>query len=133
MVDLSIAVFGDQNREKTYLLIAAEAQPKVRKVEQRRGGVKYFLDQLSHPASVVLRPGGVFGGSECIIAGQVGTTSDDKWSVDLFRILFSEFKNQFVKIKSFYVGKIAVRNSEDGARLTTNIKAPLEYDLRILS
>lgn len=130
LADLSIAVFGDQNKEKTFLLIASDAKPKVRKLEQRRGGEKYFLDQLSHPESVVLRPGGVFSEAECIIAGQVGTTTDDKWSVDLYKILFSEFKKQFIKIKSFYVGKIAAKKLDDGVRLTTNVKAPREYDLQ---
>ncbi|MCP4490071.1 MAG: hypothetical protein GY820_22550 [Gammaproteobacteria bacterium] len=127
--DLSVAVFGDQNKEKIFLLIPSGAKPSVRKVEQHRGGVRYFLDQLSHPESVVLRPGGVFGESECIIAGQVGTTSDEKWSVDLYKIFFSEFKKQFIKIKSFYVGKVAAKKLNDGVRLTTNVKAAREYDL----
>lgn len=128
--DLSVAVFGDQNKEKIFLLIPSGAMPNVRKVEQRRGGEKYFLDQLSHPESVVLRPGGVFGESEHIIAGQVGTTSDEKWSVDLYKILASEFKKQFIKIKSFYVGKVAAKKLDDGVRLTANVKAPREYDLQ---
>ncbi|MFV2059531.1 MAG: hypothetical protein ACC653_02540 [Gammaproteobacteria bacterium] len=130
LVDLSIAVFGDQNKEKTFLLISSDATLKVRKAEQRRGGKKYFLDQLSHPESVVLKPGGVFSEEECIIAGQVGTTTDDKWSVDLYKILFSEFKKQFIKIKSFYVGTIAAKKLDDGVRLTTNVKSPREYDLQ---
>ena len=128
--DLSVAVFGDQNKEKIFLLIASGVKPSVRKVEQRRGGEKYFLDQLSHPESVVLRPGGVLGYSECIIAGQVGTISDERWSVDLYKILFSEFKRQFKKVKSFYVGKVAAKKLDDGVRLTTNVKAPREYDLQ---
>jgi len=127
--DLSVAVFGDQVKEKIFLLIPAGSMPNVRKVEQRRGGKKYFLDQLSHPESVVLRPGGVFGESECIIAGQVSTISDKKWSVDLYKTLASEFKKQFIKIKSFYVGKDAAKKLDDGVRLTTNVKAPPEYDL----
>ncbi len=30
LADLSIAVFGDQNKEKTFLLIASDAKPKTR-------------------------------------------------------------------------------------------------------
>lgn len=130
IVDLSIARFGDPSKEKAFLLVASDARLQVRKVEQRRGGEKYFLDQLSTPESVVLRPGGVFGESECIVAGQVGTVSEDKWSVDLYKILLAEFKSKFTRIKSFYVGKIASKMLGDGIRLTTNIKAPPEYDLQ---
>ena len=112
-------------------MIDVGAKPKVRQVEQRKGGVKYFLDQLSHPESVVFRPGGVFGESECIIDGQVGTVSDDKWSVDLYKVLLAEFKKQFTKIKSYYVGENAVERLNRGVRLTANVKSPLEYDLKV--
>lgn len=130
LCDLSISVFGDQNKEESFLLIASGVKPSIRKVEQRTGGNKIFFDQLSHPESVALRPGGIFGNSNCIISGQLGTITSEKWSIDLYEMLLSEFKEQFIKIKSYYVGKIAAKKLDDGVRLTTNVKAPQEYDLQ---
>lgn len=130
LVDISISIFGDQNREKYYLLIDTKENPKVREVEQRKGGVKYILDQLSHPESVVFKPGGLLKNSDCIIAGQIGTVSNNEWSKGLYNALFTEFNKRFTKIKSFYVGKNAARKLDEGFRLTTNIKSPLEYDLQ---
>jgi len=129
LIDISISTFGDQNRDKSYLLIGSETVPKLRSVEIQGKKSKLILDQLSHPESVVLRPGGVFGKFECIIAGQIGTISEDKWSVELYKCLFAEFKKQCTKIKSFYVGKNAIEKLDGGVRLTTNIRSPAEYDL----
>ncbi len=131
LTNLSIAVYGDNNREKSYLLISPDVKPKTRQVKKRKGGVNYFLDQISHPESVFFSPGGVFGEFECIIAGQIGTISDDEWSTELYKVLFAEFKKRFKKIKSYYVGRIAVKKLGDGVRLTSNIKTPLKYDLQL--
>jgi hypothetical protein len=128
--DLSIANFGDQNKEKFYLLINPEAKPKIRIVEQRNGGVKMFFDQRSHPESVLLRPGGVFKEFECIVAGQIGTISQDQWSESLYKLLAATLRKQFTKIKSFYVGAEALVKLDQRVRLTTNMKCPIEYDLQ---
>jgi hypothetical protein len=89
--------------------------------------VKYFLDQQSHPESVFLRPGGNFDG--CVIAGQIGTISDDKWSIALFRVLRTTLRKNFEKIKSYLVGKSAAKFLDAGGRLTANVRSPTEYDL----
>jgi len=128
--DLSVATFGDQNKEKMYLLIDPETKPNIRSVEQRNDGTKIFFDQRSHPESVVLRPGGVFKNFECIIAGQVGTISQDQWSESFYRLLSAILKKQFTKVKSFYVGAEALEKLDQGVRLTNNIKSPIEYDLQ---
>ena len=60
---------------------------------------------------------------------ELGTISEDNWSLELYKVLFAEFSKQFTEIKSFYVGKGAVKKLGDGVRLTTNIKSPIEYDL----
>jgi hypothetical protein len=128
--DLSIAMSGDQNKEKFYLLIDCDAQPRTRTVEQRNGENKIFFDQLSHPESVFIRPGGVMDASRCIIAGQVGTTSQAQWSENLYKVLSASFRKKFTKIKSFYVGVEAAGKLDQGVRLTTNLRSPMEYDLQ---
>ncbi|MDZ4151340.1 hypothetical protein [Methylicorpusculum sp.] len=127
--NFSGALYGDLNRESFCLLIEPNVEPGVRVVEQSNGGVKYFFDQVSHPASVVLKPGGVLDDSECIISGQVGTISQDKWSEEIYKSVAASFRKQFTKIKSFYVGSEASEKLDLGFRLTTNIKSPTEYDL----
>jgi hypothetical protein len=127
--DFSTALYGDLNKENFCLLISADVDPKTRIVEQRNGDIKYFFDQLSHPESVVLKPGGVMKDSECIIAGQIGSISQDQWSDALYKAVSASLRKQFTKIKSFYVGQEALEKFDHGFRLTSNIKSPKEYDL----
>lgn len=127
--DLSIMPIGDQNKSNTYLLIDPMEQLKIRSVEQRNGGVKVFYDQIACPKSVFLRPGGFLNDSNCIIAGQIGTVSNNEWSIALYKRIFSLIKKKFTKIKSFYVGDEASKKLNNGYRLTTNIRSPVDYDL----
>ena len=95
--DLGVMSVGDQNQTKIYLLIDPSEQPRTRSVEQRGRGVKTFYDQMSHPESVSFRPGGVLSGPSCIIAGQVGTVSDDSWSIALYKAIVSSVKKGLSK------------------------------------
>lgn len=128
--DMSISRYGDQNREHGYLLVNPTKINKARKVIQRDGQERHIVDQQSHPDSVSLRPGGLYMKGSCLISGQIGTISNEAWALELFNILKSIFRCQFVKIKSFYVGAQAERQFECGLRLTTNVRSPIEYDLR---
>ncbi|BFM49935.1 hypothetical protein [Marinomonas sp. THO17] len=127
--DLGFISVGDQNQSELYLLIAPGDEPKARSVEQRNGDIKRFYDQMSHPRSVSFRAGGLLNDSSCIIAGQVGTVSDDEWSIALYKGIVSSIKKRFTKIKSFYVGDEAAKKLDEGYRLTANIKSPVDYDL----
>ena len=129
--DLSISVYADHNREKSYLLIKPSSTPKLGEKEMRKGGINRYLDQSTHPESVFLRPGGVYGNVECIVAGSLGTISSDLWSLDLYKICSSEIRKKFRKIKSYYVGKEAQSHLKRGVRLTTSIRYPEEYDLSV--
>ena len=127
--DLSISIFGDINKEKSYLIIQNNISPILRKIKQHDGTTNYTIDQLSHPESVVFKPGGVLGKFECVISGQIGTISNTEWSQKVYNILFKEVKKQFTKIKSFYIGDAISKELKNGIRLTTNVKSPVEYDL----
>jgi hypothetical protein len=127
--DLGIMSVGDQNQSRLYLLIAPDDEPKTRVVEQRNGAAKIFYDQISHPKSVSFRAGGLLNNSPCVIAGQVGTVSDDEWSIALHKVISLSIKARFTKIKSFYVSCEVVKKLDEGYRLTGNIKSPAEYDL----
>jgi hypothetical protein len=124
-----IAQTGDQAQERSYLVVPANRQINVREVPQRRGGVKYAIDQVQNPATVVMRPGGRFG-DVAVIAGQIGTAADDVSALELFKLFEREIKRRFSRVKSHYVGPSAKALMESGARLTMSVRSPAEYDLK---
>jgi hypothetical protein len=97
-------------------------------VPQRRGGIKYAIDQLENPGSVVIRPGGILGES-ALIAGMVGTVHHDKKAESLFRAFSDTLKQDFIKVKSYFVGPEAKKLHDRGKRLTKSLNAPKERDL----
>ena len=126
--DLGVAREGDQVHEPVMLLLPVEERPVVRRVPQRRGGELGFIDQIENPASVMLRPGGVFGVG-VIISGQLATVSEHSWSLRSFDSIARVFRKHCTKIKSYLVGWEASQRLADGARLTFSVKSPPEYDL----
>jgi hypothetical protein len=127
--DLGICTVGDQNQTKMYLLISPNDEPKTRPVEQRNGDSVVLYDQMTHISSVSFAPGGLHVDLPCIIAGQVGTISNDEWSMALYKKFALSIRKKFTKIKSFYVGREASIKLDEGFRLTANIRSPVEYDL----
>lgn len=123
-----IAQKGDQAQERSYLIAPASREINVREVPQRRGGVKYAIDQMQNPASVVIKPGGRYG-DIAVISGQVGTAVDDASALELFKSFEREIKRRFSKVKSYYVGPSAKELMDSGARLTASVRSPAEYDL----
>jgi hypothetical protein len=126
---LGVARTGDANHETKYLIADREIRIEVEDVPQRRGGVKYAIDQQANPKTIVITPGGLFG-EGCLIAGQIGTASDDTDSIALYELFHREFKSRFKKVKSYLVGAEARALLDKGWRLTSSIKAPIDYDLR---
>lgn len=120
---------SDSNQTPAYLAAKRDVVLKVRPIPQRGGGLKYALDQLANPETVVLRLGGV-SEEGCLLAGQVGTASANPDSVDLYRVFCTALVSQFTKMKSYYVGNEAAELLERGWRLTSSAKSPRIYDLR---
>lgn len=120
---------GDHNQGPCYLIFNQGLPINVRAVPQRRGGIKYAVDQQGNQKTISFRPSGTFG-ENCLIDGQVGTISSDPCSLELFRSVCKEIKRQYMKINEFYVGKEARELLDKGWRLTANVKSPARYDLR---
>lgn len=125
---IGIAVTGDQNREPWYLVTDSSIDVQVASVAQRGGGRRYVIDQRMNPQSITLTPGGIFEGRS-IVAGAIGTCSEDDTSNQLFKLFAKEFRSQFTKIKSYYVGDEAAQLLESGLRLTADVRSPAEFDL----
>lgn len=127
--NLGLLPVGDHNQGPCYLVASQESSIDVRPVPQRRGGIKYAVDQEQNPKTIALRPSGTFGES-CLIDGQVGTISDDPSSLELFLLFRKEMRVQFTKVNEFYVGAEAMELLDKGWRLTANEKSPILYDLK---
>lgn len=126
--DLGVAIEGDQALERALLLLPATEEPRIREVPLRRGGRRSFVDQNANASSVMIRAGGVLR-SGVLIAGQVGTVTDDPWAVQAYDTMARIIRRVFEKTKSYYVGQEALQQLKSGARLTTSVRSPREYDL----
>ncbi|MGO9444236.1 MAG: hypothetical protein ACLPXB_05580 [Thiobacillaceae bacterium] len=114
---------------RSYLAFDQGRTIAVRPVSQRRGGVKYAVDQLVNPQTVVLDGGGMLD-AERLIAGYVGTATNDDLATDIYALFAKVIRRKYEKIKSYYVGPEAVQLLDDGVRLTINGKvADTTYDL----
>jgi hypothetical protein len=130
--DLGFTLSGDWNRTDSYLVLPKTISLNIRDVPQRAGGVKYAVDQSVNGKSVELKVGGIYKDKEHIlVAGLIGTISEDDFSVDTFKLFSSLIRKEFKKIGSFYVGKSAEEKLRSGWRLVTNDKSPKEYDLAV--
>lgn len=119
---------GNHLTDTTYLIHDVSEAIEVREVPQRRGGVRYSIDQQMNPHTVGLKAGGTFG-ENVVISGQLGLGTGDPRSDELAALLLREMKKRFSKIKSYYVGAEAASLLDSGARLTINEAASKEYDL----
>lgn len=127
--NFGIATFGDQNLEPMYLILDSSESVNVKRITQRRGGVKYKVGQAENPRSVTLKVGGEYK-NEALIAGQIGTVTNDKGSISLLQLFEQELRKNFEIIKNNYIGKGAARALDSGARLTANVRTPTQFDLR---
>lgn len=132
MPNVGFTLSGDWNRIDNYLIIKKSTVLNIREVAQRKGEIKFAVDQMKNPKSIELKLGGIYKEKEnVIIAGRVATISEDSDSLELFKLLSTKIKKEFKKIGAFYVGKSAEEKLKIGWRLVTNEKSPKEYDLAL--
>jgi hypothetical protein len=111
-----------------YLVTAAAEPVVVREVPQRRGGLRYAVDQLANPRSVVVMPGGLYP-PDVRLYGRVGTASDTEFSVRLYRAFAAAIGESFRRVGAYYVGREGEGLWRGGQRLTMGADSPREYDL----
>jgi len=99
----------------------------MRAVPQRRGGVRYAVDQRENPDTLSLLPGGQLD-DRTVVAGNFGTCTQSHASFRLFHILRQRTQKQWSSIKSYAVGPEAEEVLDAGGRLTAGLRP--EYDLR---
>lgn len=129
-VDVEAAKFGDRNLCIRYLMVSKGTNINVTEVPQRKGGIKYAIDQMRNNASVCFRPCGVFETGKAIIEGEFSTIHSNKDSMGIFNDIAKKIKVSFTKIKGCFIGDEALKYHNEGWRLTQNVKAPTEYDFK---
>ncbi len=114
----------------TAFLALDRGQPvRTRSAPQKSGSIRFVVDQIENPGSVVVRHGGLVD-KTILLAGQIGTVSSDTRSIHLFAAFSKAIRRRFVKIKSYWIGPEAERLLDSGVRLTPHPGSPVEYDLR---
>ena len=98
-------------------------------VQQRRGGVRYYVSQKANPDTISLAPGGQFD-VQTILAGNFGTCTDSTISEDLINMVAGKISSNWSRVQSYFVGQEAATVLDSGGRLTAILKSPREYDLK---
>ena len=120
--------FGDWNFNNSYLLIPYRCELQIREVAQRKGGIKYAIDQMKNEDSAVFSLGGEY--DNAIVASKIGTISNTKFAKE-FMLYISAYVKQYKNISNFYISSRAFEKAKKGVRLTTNTRQSTEYDLNI--
>ena len=120
---------AEANLAPIFLVTDATISFTIRPVPQKRGGIRYAMDQRVNPDSVALYPGGQFD-DRTIVAGSIGTCTDSAASAALLVMIATAIRTKWSEIKSYAVGPEAARILDAGGRLTANLRSPREYDLQ---
>jgi hypothetical protein len=126
--DLSVIHAKSAHAERHLLVADATVSFIVRPVEQKRGGMRYAVDQRTNPDSVALIPGGHLN-DETLLAGSLGTCTDSPTGGALLATIASTIQRKWAMVKSYVVGPEALILLDAGRRLTANARSPREYDL----
>jgi hypothetical protein len=113
-----------------YLVLSRDIKISHRVIKLKKGGLRYVIDQVKNPQSIVLDTGKTNKQVNMMLPGAVGTTSEDPASLELFKVFSRTIRKNWEKIKSYYVGPEAVAVLDSGGRLAIGINSPEIYDLK---
>jgi hypothetical protein len=119
---------ADSSHAPQYLVWSQSTRINYRSFKMRNGQTKYAAEPTNNPNAILLRPGGLHD-PQTLIAGEMSITSDSKAAKELFTAIKKVITTRFKKINSYYLGAEAMEILANGGRLTSNAKAPQEYDL----
>jgi len=110
-----------------YFVATRDFSFPVTRVPQKRGGVRYAISPGDK--GIVVSPGGLYD-EKTLIAGSVGTTSEDPAAMQLYELYRKALTRGFERVKNYDVGPEALGILRGGGRLVTiGIRSPREYDL----
>ncbi len=115
---------------KAFLVADSELEIRSRQLKTIAGVNRFAIDQLHNPDTVVLSPGGLWTG-EILLYGNVGTAHDTEVSSRLMKLFRSAIKSEFIRVRAFWIGRLAVEMLKSGKRLTIAEQSPSAYDLKV--
>lgn len=125
---IGIAASGISTLLDYYIVLPSSLRLNVRAVTQNAGGVKYFVDQLKNPVSIIIRIGGEWN-KQAIIPTTVDTLYNDTESLKIFNN-FAQIVRRFKKIDSVAIGESALAKFKEGYRLTDDVRQLISDDLK---
>jgi len=129
---LGIHSTGDHVLGDKFVVTKKETKFFIASIKQDVGGVKYAVDQLYNPDSIIFEAGGIYK-NDFLVHGRISSVSSSEGSKELFK-LFSKVVKGFKKVNGWFVGDEAYKMLVEGKRLITiSIKSPVEYDLRVVN
>lgn len=126
--DFGVAVRGDMNSEPSYLVTPAKCPFIPRVIPYSAGGQGYLVSQDENPSSVELCSGGLYAPG-VIIAGECRTRSRSYNSTHIYERFYRAFRRMCVKVGDSYVAPLALELARQGARLTHEAAAPVQFDV----
>lgn len=125
---IGISNDGDDVSNHSFLVMNTGDEPYVRSVPQRKGGIRYIIDQQHNENSIIIRIGGRY--KDAIIASSIGTIHSNSISLSIFKT-FEKYVKKMKRTNQYFIGDAALKAFTNGVRLTRNYKSPIEYDVVI--
>lgn len=119
--NLGISESGSETLAPNYMIMDTDSNINVREVPQRRGGIKYAIDQLENKESLNFKPSGIYE-NNFLISGEFSPGISEK-AIELYEQFRKTFLKGFVVVKSYRVGPEALKLLDEGIPLTRNYKA----------
>lgn len=114
-----------------FLVVERKNRIRTEKIKQKTGGYLFDVGPLKNPHSIIFQPNGIYQDSY-LIRGNIGTVSQSKRSIELYKFFSKGVVKGFSKIQGWYVGPDALKLMASGVRLITmHVQESEVYDLKI--
>jgi hypothetical protein len=128
--DFGLSIQGTSNSQPIYLICPSDFKVVPKEVPQRRGGIKYSINDMNKEMEICFRfvPAGEYE-ETFLIPGEFSSGISD-FSTSLYKAFRKVFLKNFKKVKSYSVGPEAYSKFESGIPLTPSYKAKPEMYLK---
>ena len=128
--DLGRAFHRSAVSNRRYLVSLKEAALRIRDVPQNSGGVLFAVDLGLNEDSIAFSPGGRYR-NDVMLYGMIGTVSPPGVaSKNLYTFVAKGFRENFKKVREYFVGPEALDLMANGVRLAMDATSPPEFDLK---
>jgi hypothetical protein len=128
--DLGRAFHRSAVANRRYLVSLKGAVLHIRDVPQNSGRVLFAVDLGLNEDGIAFSPGGRYR-NDVLLYGMVGTVSPpSEASKNLYTFVAKGFREDFKKVREYFLGPEALDLMASGVRLTMDASSPPEFDLK---